>query len=166
MRRALAGCLFLLVAASLADAQSLVFLVRHAERADSGTAASKMTGADPDLSPAGLARAESLAALLKDATITAIYITEYKRTRQTAAPLAKRLGIEAAPIASKDTAALAEKLKSASGNVLVVGHSNTIPEALKALGVNEPLTIEEQDFDNLLIVIRGEPPTLLRLHFR
>src|SRR5438045_7579771 len=63
-------------------AQSTIFFVRHAEKAGGG-------GDNPDLSEAGRARAESLATVLKDADISAIYTTELKRTQQTAAPLAK-----------------------------------------------------------------------------
>ena len=75
-----------------AAAQHTVFLVRHAERADTTPGAARRWPTDPDLSDAGRARAESLAAALKDAKITAIYTTEFKRTQQTAAPLAKALG--------------------------------------------------------------------------
>ena len=162
MRRLLAVCVLIAASASGVFAQSSVFLVRHAERADSGMAAAKMTGADPDLSGAGRLRAEALAKLLKDAKITAIYTTEYKRTKQTAEPLATMLGVLVTAIPSKDMTALAQKLKTATGNVLVVGHSNTVPEIIKALGVAEPVTIGENDFDNLLIVSGG---SLIRLHY-
>src|SRR6266446_2098902 len=81
------GFYFLLLSAflSTATAQSTILIVRHAEKAD----ATK----DPDLSEAGRARSEGLAKTLRDANITAIYATEFKRTQQTAAPLAKALGI-------------------------------------------------------------------------
>lgn len=141
-----------------------VFLVRHAERADTGMMVE--AGADPDLSRSGRARAETLAAMLKDARITQIYVTEYKRTRQTAEPLAKILGLEPTRMNSKDTAALAARLKAASGNVLVVGHSNSIPALVNALGVDETITIGESDYDNLFVVVRGGSPSLLRLHFQ
>jgi phosphohistidine phosphatase SixA len=157
--------LALVFTAATASAQS-IFLVRHAERADTGTAAASMTGADPDLSGAGIARAGSLAAILKDAKITTIYVTEYKRTKQTAAPLATALGIEVVSIPSKDTTTLTGRLKAGSGNVLVVGHSNTVPVVIKELGVTEPVTIADTEFDNLFIVNRGPQPSLVRLHYR
>jgi 2,3-bisphosphoglycerate-dependent phosphoglycerate mutase len=144
----------------------VVFLVRHAERADAGMAAAKMAGADPELSDAGKARAAALAALLKDAKISAIFTTEYKRTRDTAQPLAAATGVAAAAIDSKDAAGLIDKVKASAGNVLVVGHSNTVPEIIKALGVGEPVAIPDDQFDNLFVVIRGARPTLLRLHYR
>jgi broad specificity phosphatase PhoE len=164
MRQLLAATFLALFTAGAADAQS-VFLVRHAERADAG-AAPAMMASDPDLSPTGTARAESLAAMLKDANVRTIVTTEYKRTKQTAAPLARTLGIEPAVIASQDTAGLAARLKAATGNVLVVGHSNTLPEIIKLLGIDEPVTIAEAAFDDLFIVSRVGAPALLRLHYK
>ena len=152
--------------AAAASAQPAIFIVRHAERADAGTPAAKVSGADPDLSEAGRARAASLAAVLKDAKITAIYVTEYKRTAQTAAPLAQALGIQPIAITSKDVPGLAEKVRAAAGNVLVVGHSNSVPTLIKALGGADPPTIAEEEFDNLFVVSRGSPPSVLRLHYR
>jgi len=61
---------------------------------------------------------------------------------------------------------LIETVKAATGNVLVVGHSNTLPGVIKALGITEPVSIAEEDYDNLFVVIRGEKPSLLRLHYR
>src|SRR5437660_2661706 len=100
--------LSMLVAA--ATAQPTIFIVRHGERAD----ASK----DSDLSEAGRARAEALAKMLKDANITAIYATEFKRTQRTAAPLAKALGTTVTTVQSKDKEALIAKLRALNGNAL------------------------------------------------
>ena len=63
-------------------------------------------------------------------------------------------------------AGLIDKVKASDGNVLVVGHSNTVPEIIKSLGVSEPVAIPDDQFDNLFVVIRGARPTLLRLHYR
>jgi hypothetical protein len=51
--------------------------------------------------------------------------------------------------------------------VLVVGHSNTLPEVLKKLGVKDDIKIEDSEYDNLFIVVRPESgePTLIRLRF-
>ena len=167
MRRLVLSVLFLTYAA-VAAAQSAgqaVFVVRHAERADGG-AGGTMSGTDPDLSETGRARAESLAKALKDAKITAIFVTPYKRTRQTAEPLAKALGLEAVAIDPKDAAGLIEKVKAATGNVLVVGHSNTVPDVLTRLGIADAPKLADADYDNLFVVIGGEKPSLLHLHFR
>jgi phosphohistidine phosphatase SixA len=144
----------------------VVFLVRHAERADAGMAAATVAGADPELSDAGKARANALATLLKDAKISAILTTKYRRTRDTAQPLAKAAGVTAVAIDPNDQAGLIDKVKAAAGNVLIVGHSNTVPDAIKALGVTEPVAIADDQFDDLFVVIRGARPVLLRLHYR
>ena len=99
------------VVLSTATAQSTIFVVRHAEKAD----ATK----DPDLSEAGRVRAEALAKALRDANITAIYATEFKRTQQTAAPLAKALGITATTLPAENSAALIAKLRALNGNCLL-----------------------------------------------
>jgi broad specificity phosphatase PhoE len=103
---------------------------------------------------------------LKDARIATIYTTEFKRTRQTAEPLAKAVGIEPSLVSSRDMPALVEKVKAATGNVLVVGHSNTVGEVIKSLGVSDPVTLGDTDYDNLFVVVKGEKPVLVRLHFR
>ena len=147
-------------------AQPTIFLVRHAERADGAPGANTKMAPDPDLSDAGRARAESLATALKDANITAIYATEFKRTQQTAAPLAKALGLTVTIVTSKSEPEVIDHLKKSKGNVLVVGHSNTVPEIIKALGVTTPVTIGDNDFDNMFLVTLSSPPALLRLHYR
>jgi phosphohistidine phosphatase SixA len=165
--RVLAACCLVIAVAGTAAGQTAVFVVRHAERADAGTTAAKVAGADPDLSDAGRRRAESLAAMLEDANIRAIFVTEYKRTHQTAAALVKRSGVAPTVVTSKDTPGLAKQVTAAAGNVLVVGHSNTVPELLKALGISDVPKVDEEDFDHLFVVIRGAgQPALLRLHYR
>ena len=151
---------FLLASAllSTATAQSTIFVVRHAEKADPTK--------DPDLSEAGRVRAEALAKALRDANITAIYATEFKRTQQTAAPLAKALGITVTVLPAQDSAALIAKLRALNGNALVVGHGDTIPNLIKALGVSEPINIAENDYDNLFVLVLHEKPHLIRLHYR
>jgi phosphohistidine phosphatase SixA len=170
LKRSMIVFVLALLITSPAAAQSAVFLVRHAERADSAPGASPTMGADPDLSAAGRARAKSLATLLKDAKVTAIFATEFKRTQQTAAPLAKALRLTVKVIPSKSTADLVKQVEATRGNVLVVGHSNSVPDVVKALGISTPLTIDDDDFDNLFIVNRGvnrgTSASLLRLHYR
>jgi broad specificity phosphatase PhoE len=154
------GFYFLLLSAflSTATAQSTIFIVRHAEKAD----ATK----DPDLSEAGRARAEAIVKTLRDANITEIYATEFKRTQQTAAPLAKVLGITVTILPAKDNAALLAKLRASTGNALVVGHGDTIPDLIKALGISDPINIGENDYDNLFAVVLDQKPHLIRLHYR
>jgi broad specificity phosphatase PhoE len=170
-RRFVKAAAFLLVFAGLlalaapAAAQQTVFVVRHAERADSSPDAKPMMATDPDLSDAGRARAASLATVLEDAKIVAIFTTEFKRTQQTAAPLAKALGLTPKVVKADAEAALIKEVAAIKGNVLVVGHSNTVPSIVKRLGVAAPVTVDDAEFDNLFIV-SGTPPSVLHLHYR
>jgi broad specificity phosphatase PhoE len=159
MNRLIALLLSSLLLVSTSFAGPTIFFVRHAEKATTG-------GDDMDISEAGRGRAESLATVLKDAEITTLYTTEFKRTQQTAAPLAKALHLEPIVISSKDSAALLAKLRNSSGNVLVVGHGNTIPDLLKTLDITTPINIADNDYDNLFIVLMEEKPRLIRLHYR
>jgi broad specificity phosphatase PhoE len=144
-----------------ASAQEAIYVVRHAERADQS--------ADSTLSPAGVARAAALARMLRDAGITHVFTSELRRTIETAAPLASAMHLTAQPLNGNDVAGLAEKLSAlgAHDRVLVVGHSNTVPEILRALHVDTPITIADSEFDNLFIVVThiNRPPTLLRLKY-
>jgi broad specificity phosphatase PhoE len=156
--------------ATAAAAQQVIYVVRHAERADSAPAPGQTMTApanDPPLSAAGHARAERLATMLRSSGISQILTTEFQRTRQTGAPLAKALNMEITTSPSREPDALLARIREAKGNVLVVGHSNTVPELLKRLGVKDPITIAESEYDNLFIVTRppsGEP-ILGRLKF-
>ena len=148
----------LLLLAAAADAAPLVLVVRHAEKAKGG-------GNDPELSPAGHERAEALARILKDSQISAIFVTEFKRTQETASPAAKQSHIRPTIGQSADIAGLAAKLREMKGNALVVGHGNTIPDLMKALGITTPVTISEDDYTEIFLVSLSDPPQLLRLHY-
>lgn len=163
--KALLVATIVLAAVEISAAQTIV-VVRHAERADAGMGGATTMATDPELSDAGRARAESLAVALKDAGITAIFATEYKRTQQTAAPLAKALGITVQTVSSKDPSGLVAKVKAAKGNVLVIGHSNTVPDVIERLGVDTPVTVGDSDYDFLFIVTLTPQPSVLRLHYR
>jgi broad specificity phosphatase PhoE len=153
--------LLLLCGAQPILAQDAVFIVRHAERAD--------TSADSPLSAAGEARATRLAALLKDAGITQIYTTDLTRTIQTGAPLARALHLTATALKAGDQETLLARLHAASlhDRILVVGHSNTVPALLQALGVTTPMTLDDAEYDNLFLVVPqpGAPPRLFRFRF-
>jgi broad specificity phosphatase PhoE len=150
--------LSIFVAVTIASAEPVVVVVRHAEKAASD-------GKDPDLSPEGRARAEALARILKDSGITAIFTTEFKRTQETAAPTATSANVTPTVVAAKDTAGLVAKLHQLNGNALVVAHGNTIPDIVKALGIDMAIQIPEDDYTELLIVTLGNKPQLFRLHY-
>ena len=167
MRRLYTPFLFLalaLAARSSAFAQRAVVVVRHAE---------KISDADERLSAAGVVRAKRLAAMLEDAGVAAIYSTDTERTRGTAQPLAdaRRLPIQiydvdgAKPDAGPFVARLRER--HADEVVLVVGHSNTVPAILQALGCAEPVTIAPAEYDDLFVVVPkgNRTATLVRLRY-
>jgi len=147
-----------LLVAAAADAAPLIFVVRHAEKATAGSD-------DPDLSVAGQKRAHALARILKDSQITGVFVIEFKRTRETAAPTAKAARVVPTVVSANDTAALVAKLRASKGNALIVGHGNTIPNLMKALGIETPITIPDDDYTEILVVSLGEPSQMLRLHY-
>ena len=147
----------LLLAAYL-DAAPVVFVVRHAEKASTG-------GKDPDLSVEGQKRADALAHILKDSRITSVFVTEFKRTQQTAAPTARALQVSPTVVPANDIGALVQKLHASNGNALVVGHGNTIPDLLNALGITTPVSVPEDDYSELFAVVVSNTPQLLRLHY-
>lgn len=135
-----------------------VYLVRHAEKAAA-------PAADPPLLEAGIQRAQELARKLGKASIKTIYASQYLRTKQTAEPLAQQSGVTVTVVPVKMSAAnprelspqylkeMAERVYSNSGAaVLIVGHSNTVPEIIKALGGDIAPAIDETVFDDLFVV--------------
>lgn len=135
-----------------------VFLARHAERADAPRE-------DPPLTEAGVARAQSLARILGKSGIKAIYTSQFLRTRATAEPIAKQLGIESVAISLKLSTSnprevsaesiqeMVDKILQRPGeNALVIGHGNSVPPLIKALGGDITPTIDEKEFDDLFVV--------------
>lgn len=122
-------------AAATAAVGPTVIVVRHAEK-------SAEPAGDPVLTPAGAARAESLAVLLGGGRVTGIVTTQFQRARLTAAPLAARRGltpvvVPASSPADAHAAAVAAAARAAGhagDTVVVVGHSNTVPAIVHALG--------------------------------
>lgn len=155
MKTALAA-LFLFVAAlaapaSVAGAQvqalvkvdSPVFVIRHFQ---------KGAGTDPALTAQGSANARRLAAILKDKGIKAVFATATRRAMETAEPLAKAVGIKVTPYDPSDVSSLANAVRAASGPVLIVGHSNTVPELVALFGGARPAEIGEDDYGTLFEV--------------
>lgn len=158
----LASLLLAACAASPARPPAPVFVVvRHAEKtADAG---------DPALSAAGERRAAALARRLRDEPLVAVYATPLRRTRQTAQPAAQAHGLAiAAYEADLPARELAARLRSAhaSGTVLVVGHSNTVPGIVAALCGCAVAPLDESEYGDLYRVRgSGAQPELLRERF-
>jgi hypothetical protein len=68
-------------------------------------------------------------------------------------------------VAAKDTDALVAKLRQLNDNALVVAHGDTIPNVIKALGINSTINILDADYSALLIMTLGDKPQLFRLHY-
>lgn len=137
---------------SAGAAPTTVIVVRHAEKAAG-------QGDDPHLSDAGEVRAKALARSLEGAGVTAIITTQFVRTGETAAPMAEVAGVkpEIVPVEwdslSQHAAAVtAAAMRHSGGVVLVVGHSNTVPGIVAALGAAMPDAVCDSEYDRMEIV--------------
>jgi len=135
-----------------------VFLVRHAEKESAPPD-------NPPLTEMGRKRSQALARTLKEAGIKAIYTSQFLRTQQTAEPVGALLAVTPASIPlkmdSRDPRRVSEQSikeivdkihAQAGGAALVVGHSNTVPEVIRMLGVSDVPTIDDKQFDDLFVV--------------
>lgn len=145
-------------AAAQQDA-AVVYLVRHAERAEDGTR-------DPVISLPGWDRARLLAETLRDAGLTHIHTTDYRRTRMTGRPTADATGLTMQTYDPRDLAAFARRLRSTPGRHLVLGHSDTTPALVEALGGDPGTPIEEMEYDRLYVVtLTGDGASTVLLRF-
>lgn len=164
MRRLL---IIVLVVASTATlhAQSDIttfILIRHAEKADNSK--------DPDLSPDGISRSLKLVTMLKEQKVSAVLSTNFKRTRNTVAPLASERGLTIETYESLKVPQLEELVsKHKGGTVVIVGHSNTIPAIATMLsGDTSFKQFDDADYGNLIVIsvqTIGTNASVLRLRF-
>jgi phosphohistidine phosphatase SixA len=146
-------CSQLIVAAQLlpsgATAKTKIYLVRHAE---------KQSGTDPELTDAGKKRAGDLMRALQNKNVKRIYVTQFKRTQMTADSMRLQLGIDTVQyLADENGIDLFNKITAHNDfnkTILIIGHSNTVPDYIKKLGVaNYPqANIADTEFDNLFKV--------------
>lgn len=130
----------------------VVYLVRHAERAEDGTS-------DPPLSAEGQVRAALVARMLADAGVREVHASDYIRTRETARPSAEAVGAEVRVYDPRDPTALVRYIQGRGGRHLVVGHSNTIPELVEALGGEGGAPIDEMEYDRFYVLAIGPAST-------
>lgn len=159
MKNTLRALLFIMMCQLSAAAWSqTIFIVRHCEKVDESR--------DPQLSLKGKQRAANLAMQLRDADIKRVYVTEFQRTQMTAAPLAEVRQLALTPYAAKESASFGKTLLAADVNTLVVGHSNTLLDILKGMGITDVKSVADDEYDRLIIVTlnkNGIPSyTLLR----
>lgn len=126
-----------------------VIVVRHMEKAPGG-------GDDPTLSDIGAARAERVATVLAATGVDAVYATQYRRTVETATPLAQRLSL---PLHIYDAGVTADLIRllddrHRAETVVVVGHSNTVPDIVQALSGEDVGPIGEDRYGDVFLVVR------------
>ena len=140
--------LLILLAPGAALAQpSAIYLVRHGEKATDSK--------DPDLTPQGQLRAQNIATMLAHTGIAHVFSTPTKRTRQSAQPLAQAGGLTIQLYDPGTPKLLVEKVKTLSGPVLVVGHSNTLPELVRLFGGQPGQDIADNEYDRVYQLIPG-----------
>ena len=134
------------------QATTTVIFVRHAEKAAA-------PADDPGLSPAGQRRVAELRRQLVDADVVAgvdaVYATPFRRTEETARPIAEALDLPVHSYDAADTEAIMEYIvKAHKGKIiLVVGHSNTLPALIGNMGASKKVPpIAEDEYDNIYIV--------------
>jgi len=152
------GLLALTILASCAPKSSdtIIYLVRHAEKITG-----ENVGRDPALTELGHARTQELATLLKNKNIKFVHSSNYIRTRDTAAQLAKIVGVDIDLYNPGVLDDLVVNIKAQSGNHLVVGHSNTIPATVSALGGDGGTPIfEKSEYDRLYTVTLASDGTV------
>jgi broad specificity phosphatase PhoE len=130
-----------------AEKITTVILTRHAEK-------TAVPENDPVLNAQGKERSELLASMLENSGVNAIYSSQYSRTKLTAEPLSKRLKLPVEIVDANTTNKLVSSIlsKHAGETVVVVCHSNTLPEIVQALGGGAIPEIGDLDYDNLYIV--------------
>ena len=134
------------------QATTTVIFVRHAEKAT-------LPADDPGLSESGKRRAAELARQLVDADVVAgvdaIYSTSYRRTEETAQPVAEALNLPILAYDASNTEMIIDEIvKKHKGKIiLVVGHSNTVPAMIGNMGASKKVpAIDEGEYDNIYIV--------------
>ncbi len=125
-------------------ATTTLLVVRHGDRA----------GAMDALNPPGTVRAHALVHVGEHASVKAVYHSDTARTRDTAAPIATALNLVPTERPANDVSALLDEIFDAhrGETVLVVGHSNTVPEIIAAAGGPRVPAISDDEFDKLFVL--------------
>ena len=134
---------------------SVYYFIRHAEKDRSDS-----TNKNPSLTIQGLERANKWALFFKDKNIAAVYSTNYKRTQQTALPIAKEQNLEIISYNAKEL--ISEKFiaNNKGKNIVIVGHSNTTPELVNSLlGEKKYEDIADSENNNVFIVTLNKNKT-------
>lgn len=148
-----------MAAASTTSAQDAVYVIRHAEK--------ELSGDDPAITEEGKARASAWAEMLAHVGLDVVFTSDAKRTQQTGAIIAEKLGLPLSSVNRADIAGLIDALSfdHEEDTVLVVGHAETIPGILQNLGTFEDIDISQTDFANLFILLHPgvDEPRLIHM---
>jgi 2,3-bisphosphoglycerate-dependent phosphoglycerate mutase len=146
------------------EGETTLIFVRHAEKAMDGTA-------DPPLTAEGEKRAEDLARALGLLDIQAVYVTPYRRTRKTAAPLAELKGLSVREYRPGREKEFVQRILAGhrGETVLIVGHSNTVARLANAsAGRDQYADLEDFEYDSLFLAVfpgGGGPAAVYRFRF-
>ena len=149
--------ILILFSCEKAPATKTIYIVRHAEK--------KLEGNDPELAVVGEVRAKKLAQILADQEIKHIFSTDYKRTRNTAQPTADAAQIAIQTYDPRNQAELVEQIKSLEGNILVVGHSNTVSQLANEFveGTEKFDDLQDIEYEYIYVVtLSGNSSSVLR----
>jgi broad specificity phosphatase PhoE len=120
----LLSSLLILGACTAQNSPKTIYIVRHAEK--------QLEGKDPELAYVGGVRAKKLAQILEKESIKRVFSTDFTRTRNTAQPTAADARVTVEYYDPKNQEAFVADLRSSEGNILVVGHSNTVSQLANA----------------------------------
>ncbi|OHU94561.1 SixA phosphatase family protein [Pseudoalteromonas byunsanensis] len=123
-----------------------IILFRHAEKAQ---------GDNPELTEKGQQRAQHLASMFGDRAIKHAFSTDYHRTQQTIAPLAKHFELDVTSYDPQNLKVFSEQILELAENVAIVGHSNTTPQLVELLS-NQQVSIAEDEFDKVFVITYGK----------
>jgi broad specificity phosphatase PhoE len=142
--RPLAALLLLLLAACQTTPEPprgpSFYVMRHLQKGE---------GQDPALSVEGHDNARKLIGFFAADSPRVVYVSTTRRARETAAPLARKLRLKVRSYDPGDTDGLVARVLAERGSVLVVGHSNTVPEIVARLGGERPAPLAETDFGDI-----------------
>ena len=144
LRTMIAGLLLMLsacVTPQAARPHPNIYVMRHL-RTPAGVS-------DPDLTAEGQRYAAAVSDWFRRDPPRVIYVSSPKRAQQTAAPLAARLKLTPKIYDPKDSAALVAAVQAETGTVLIVGHSNTVPDIVEQLGGTRPAPLVHEDFGDI-----------------
>ena len=138
--------------------KSVYYFIRHAEKDRSDP-----TNKNPSLTMQGQERANKWALYFKDKNIAAVYSTNYKRTQQTALPIAKEQNLEIISYIAKELISENFVVNNKGKNIVIVGHSNTTPELVnRILGEQKYDAIADNENNNLFIVTLEKNKTTVK----